>query len=157
MPAITAIIHAGSDVLRIGRAVDSLRVCDEVIVVDHDSADGMPARAREYGAKVLRGTSSDASLYVTLARHDWILSILPTEALHENLEAALHEWKDSDPGTATGFRMDVREETGSGWRDLGPQLRLVHRKRLSWNDPLPPDSLPDAPIIPGTILRFAKP
>ena len=154
MPPITAIVHTANDALRIGRALESLRVCDQVIVVDHDSRDQTTAVARSYGAAIRCG---DAAAAVAAARHDWILCLLPTEALHENLEAALHEWKDTDPGDAAGFRIAVREESGAGWQEAGTSLRLVHRARIALRDPLPVDGSPEAPTIPGHILRFARP
>ena len=45
MPKISALIHAHNDGLRIGRAVESLRCCDQVLVVDHDSTDDTVRRA----------------------------------------------------------------------------------------------------------------
>lgn len=158
MPRITAILHTCNDALRIGRALESLRVCDELIVVDHGSQDNTAAVAREYGATVLSGSpATEASACASRAQHDWILCLLPNESLHESLEAALHEWKGSEPGKTPGFQIALREETAQGWKPAGTPLRLVDRRRVVWSETLPPDSCPDAGRLPGEILRFAHP
>lgn len=158
MPKITAIVHTANDALRIGRAVESLRVCDEVIVVDHQSTDDSASVAREHGALVKIGVPGvEPGAYIFDARHDWILCLLPNESLHETLEAVLHEWKDSDPGEKPGFCIEVREESSEGWRSLGPQLRLVNRTRVNWPDKLPPNTCNGQADLAGEILRFALP
>ena len=159
VPKITAIVHASNDALRIGRAVESLRGCDEVIVVDHGSTDDTAIVAREYGALVKPGVPGvEPGAYIFDARFDWILCLLANESLHESAEAALHEWKDSDPGEAPGFCLQVREEQpAGGWEALGAQLRLVNRKRMNWSDRLPPAVCDGQGSLPGEILRFAHP
>ena len=153
MPLLSALLHASDDALRIGRAVESLRPCDEVLVIDHGSTDATARVARDYGATVLAATpGADPAAH---ARHYWILCLLPNEALTEALEASLHEWKRSDPGDAPGFALSLREEAGDGWRQLPPQLRLVHRRRITWTGPLPPNQ--PAPLLAGDLLRFARP
>src|SRR5215813_4464897 len=52
---ITALIHAQDNERSLGRALDSLRPCDEVIVVDHGSKHETAKVAREHGAKVISG------------------------------------------------------------------------------------------------------
>ena len=158
MPKITAIVHASNDALRIGRAIESLRVCDEVMVIDHQSADDTAKIAREHGALVRGGIPGvEPGAFIFDAAYDWILCILPNESLHESLEAALHEWKDSDPGETPGFCVAVREESDGTWNALGAQLRLVNRTRMNWSDRLPPGNCPDSQPLPGEILRFAQP
>lgn len=159
MPKITAIVHASNDAMRIGRAVESLRVCDEVIVVDHQSTDDSAKVARDHGALVKIGVPGvEPGAYIFDAHHDWILCLLPNESLNETLEAALHEWKDGDPGEKPGFLIDVREENSEGWHVLGPQLRLVNRRRMNWPDRLPPNSEEHGtPDLSGEILRFSNP
>ncbi len=158
VPKITAIVHASNDALRIGRAVESLRVCDEVMVVDHQSTDDTAKIARDHGALVKIGVPGvEPGAYIFDAAYDWILCILPNESLHESLEAALHEWKDSDPDETPGFCIAVREEDAGGWRSLGAQLRLVNRKRMNWPDKLPPSNCPNSRPLAGEILRFAQP
>jgi glycosyltransferase involved in cell wall biosynthesis len=37
MPQLTALIHTHNDELRLGRALESLRPCDELLIFDHGS------------------------------------------------------------------------------------------------------------------------
>ncbi len=157
MPTITAIVLARNDAARIGRALDSLRSCDEVLVIDASSEDRTRELARAHGATV-KAAHPGARLhkYLPEARNDWILSILPTEALSEALEASLFLWKETDPGSAAGFLVGMREETETGWKIRAPELRLAHRLRAVWRGNLPAYD-PNAPVLEGDLLRFSIP
>src|SRR4051794_9770170 len=95
MPKITAILHTHNDALRIGRTLDSLRPCDEVIVVDHGSEDDTVGLARKHGATIKKGLPGvEPGAYVMDARNDWIFCLSPQEALNEALEISLLEFKE---------------------------------------------------------------
>jgi hypothetical protein len=64
--------------------------------------------------------------------------------------------KDKDAANQCGFSVNVREETGNGWKELGAHTRLVNRKKVNWQDHLPADD-PKAETLPGHLLRFSKP
>ena len=155
MPRITALIHTNNDALRIGRALDSLRPCDEVLVVDHGSEDDTRRIAREHGATVKKGIPGvEPGTYATDAQYAWVLCLLPSESLTEGLEAALFEWKDTEPAEETvGLAIGLREETDSGWQAHPPELRLVNRDKLNWHDALPPNQ-DGVPALHGDLLRF---
>lgn len=156
MPKISALVHASNDAPRLGRALDSLRVCDEILLIDHHSDDETAKVARDHGAKVQKAVIGvEEGAYAIDTRHDWILCILPTESLSEALEAGLHEWKENDH-EETGFAFNVREESDAGWKGLGPQMRLVNRTRINWTGALPPNQ-PEAPRVNGDLLRFTNP
>ena len=169
MAKITALLHTHNDAARIGRALDSLRACDEVLVIDHLSTDDTAKIARYHGAAVKEGVPGvNPGVYAMDARHDWVLCLLPNEAVGEGLEASLFEWKDrkheksgeeerdKDTSGPCSLAMQVREETENGWKELGAHTRLVNRKRINWPGHLPFDD-PSAPLLPGHLLRFAKP
>ncbi len=156
MPKITAILHASNDAARIGRAVDSLRVCNQVLVIDHRSDDDTGKVAQEHGATVKEGIPGvEDGAYVIDAAHDWILCILPSESLSEALQASLAEWKQQDdlPENVIGYAVQVREQKAAAWRSLGSQMRLVNRKRINWTGALPPNAS-NAEKIMGDLLRF---
>jgi glycosyltransferase involved in cell wall biosynthesis len=155
MPKITALIHVLNDEPHLGRALDSLRPCDEVVVVNHGASDDTVKAARDHGARVVKGVQGVArGVYVQDARNDWILCLLPLEAVAEELEASLLEWKGADPTQGQiGYNMRIREQNGAGWRLLSPELRLVNRKQINWIGELPPEA-PDAPLLEGHILRI---
>ena len=155
MPRLTALLHTANDARRIGRALDSLRCCDELLVVDHDSADATIRIARQHGARVEPAASATDS-GAALAAHDWVLCLLPSEALSESLEATLLEWKQEDPGDALAYALALRQETVNGWQHCAPEVRLVHRRKISWSGALPP-SRADALSLCGDLLRFADP
>ena len=170
MPLITALLHTENDARRLGRTLQTLLPCDEIIVVDHDSHDTTLHIAREYGARVVAAERSrPLEHYLQLARHDWILSVEPRESLTESLEATLLEWKSLN-AVQTGvfaFSVLLREETPTGWfSNPTPQPRLVSRELVSrellsreydqWRGQLQA-SHPSAPILEGELLRFALP
>jgi glycosyltransferase involved in cell wall biosynthesis len=169
MAKITALIHTHNDAARIGRLLDSLRACDETLVIDHRSTDDTVKIASEHGATVKEGVPGvNAGVYAIDARHDWVLCLLPTEAVSEAMEASLFEWKgrkdepsdhedkDAIAPWQRSFSFQVREERHGTWKELGTHTRLVNRKHVNWPDQLPPDD-PSAQVLPGHLLRFSEP
>ncbi len=155
MPRITALLHITNDARRIGRALDSLRCCDELLVLDHGSADASLRIARQHGARVEQASSA-ADSGAGRAAHDWVLCLLPSEALSESLEATLLEWKQEDPGDAAAYALALRQETVNGWQHCAPEVRLVHRRKMSWAGALPPNTA-DTLSLCGDLLRFREP
>jgi glycosyltransferase involved in cell wall biosynthesis len=152
MPPLTAVIHTRNDELRLGRALESLRPCDELLIFDHGSRDGTAAIAREYGARLLPATGAG----LNHPRHDWILCLLPTEALSEALEASLFEWKLKEYDSACTFSASVREQAGGNWVPYPPTTRLVNRRVQPWTGPLPTHD-PKGQLLAGDLLRFREP
>jgi glycosyltransferase involved in cell wall biosynthesis len=156
MPKITALIHAENDALRLGRTLDSLRPCDEVLVIDHNSADDTANVARDHGATVKTGILGvEPGAYSIDSRHEWILCVQPGESLSEGMEAALFEWKGTQPDENTpGFSFQVREDNGSGnWKTGPAEMRLVNRNRVNWTGKLPPNA-EQAIQLHGNLLKF---
>jgi hypothetical protein len=157
VPNITALIHAHADAGRLGRSLESLRPCDQVVVILHGDDEPTHKIAREHGATVkaaVEGVSSGA--YLVDAANDWILCLRPDEALSEALEAALFEWKRHGPPEVMGFSINIRQETASGWQACPPETRLVNRERINWTGEFPPND-PGAPRLGGDLLRFSSP
>jgi glycosyltransferase involved in cell wall biosynthesis len=154
---VTALLHTHNHGLQLVRALDSLRPCDEVLVVDHASADDTVKVARDHGARVVQGVAGvDHGAYAHDAQNDWILCLLPSESLAEELEASLLEWREEEhAGAAPGFNVGVRMQNGEGWKFLPAEMRLVNRKQLNWVGDLPPLN-PNAPSLKGHLLRIPK-
>lgn len=147
MPALTALIYTHNDELRLGRTLESLRPCDELLIVDGGSRDRTLAIAREYGARVAPAGQ---------ATHEWILCLLPTEALSEGLEASLFEWKLQEHEAGCAFAVRVREQAGNAWVSHPPSTRLLNRRARPWSGPLPENDA-RARVLEGDLLRFREP
>jgi glycosyltransferase involved in cell wall biosynthesis len=157
MPKITALIHTHNDGLRLGRALDSLRSCDQVIVVDHGSTDNTEKVARDHGAEFKEGIPGvDHGAYSVDAEHDWVFCLRPNESVSESLEAALFEWKSKEHENSGAFNVGLREESEGGWRNLAPESRLVNRKSINWTGDLPPTATVHE-VLGGELLRFQHP
>ncbi|HEY1939607.1 MAG TPA: glycosyltransferase [Candidatus Angelobacter sp.] len=154
---ISALIHTCNHARSLGRALDSLRPCDEVLVVDHGSTDETVKIAKEHGAKVVNGVPGvDRGAYARDTRNKWILCLLPQEALAEDLEASLLEWVEAEQDeNQMGFNMAIREQNGAGWKSLEPEMRLANSKQINWTGDLPPDN-PNAPALAGHVLRIPE-
>jgi glycosyltransferase involved in cell wall biosynthesis len=165
MPPITALLHTKNDALRLGRALEMLLPCTDIVIVDHHSTDSTPRVARQYGARVVTADANPAAdHYLDLARYDWILCLDPAESISEGLQASLFEWSVSPvradmSGAANGsaFSVFVREQTSEGWLQLpAPETRLIPRGWTRWEGRLPARE-PSAVALEGELLRFASP
>ncbi len=157
MPKLSAIVHTRNDAPRVGRLLETLRPCDQVLIIDDSTDDGVEKVAHQYGAsyrKCIPGVTPGA--YSMDALHEWILCILPNESLSEGLEASLFSWKEGDPKREDTFAVTVREEKNGQWSDLPSEVRLINRCCVNWTGKLPPN-LENAFVLPGHLNRFDTP
>ncbi|MGA8432968.1 MAG: hypothetical protein WB729_24310 [Candidatus Sulfotelmatobacter sp.] len=161
MPSITTLLHTFNHGLMLGRALETLYPCDEILIVDHGSYDDTVRVAHEYGARVI-SLPPDAlpSSWLQAASSDWILCLEPRESLTEALAASLYEWKLDEAGEGTRARacsLSLREETATGWRNLpNRETRLVEKNWSQWRGWLPAYD-PSAKMLDGPVLRFMRP
>src|ERR1022692_3651578 len=98
---ITATIITLNEERNIARAIESLRCCDEILIVDSGSVDRTVELAQKLGARVIeagwRGFAGQKNWAAEQASHDWILSLDADEALSEGLEAEIWNVKKCGP------------------------------------------------------------
>ena len=160
MPPITAILHTHNDAARLGRALETLHPCDEILIVDHGSSDATLHVARQHGARIARAAPGQTPAdLAAAAHHDWILCLLPSESLSEGLQASLFEWKLHEPEDVKHIpacSASVKLETGLGWRQTPSSTRLVPKHWERWEGNLPADD-PRSLLLQGDLFRFSRP
>ena len=172
MASITALLHTENDALRLGRALETLYACDDILVVDHGSRDATVRIARDYGARVVAASQgASAEDYLRAPAHsgrsrpsrgaEWILCLDPRESLTEKLAASLFEWKSESfhihADEAPAFSVFLREETAQGWMQVPTaQTRLVPQSWNEWNGRFPVHDA-SALALEGELLRFVFP
>jgi glycosyltransferase involved in cell wall biosynthesis len=140
MPPISATIITHNEARNIARAIRSLSVADEIVVVDAESTDETRTIAAELGARVIthawEGFAAQKNFAAAQARHGWILSLDADEELDARAQSALAHWKTAEPAAA-GYRLARRAQylgrwiLYSGWYP-DYKLRLFDRRRGSW-------------------------
>jgi glycosyltransferase involved in cell wall biosynthesis len=158
MPPISAIVHTHNDELRIGRLLQTLPPCDEILIIDHGSTDLTLRIAREYAARIFPAERSPAD-QLRHACNEWLLCLRPNESLSEGLEATLFEWRQrSKAEVQSVFAAAIvpRTETPSGWTQTLPETRLVPKTWPQWQGQLPAHD-PQAIVLQGDLLRFSLP
>ena len=162
MASITALLHTENDARRLGRALETLYPCDDILIVDHGSRDATVRIAREYGATVVSATLGFSSQdYLRFAGAGWVLLLDPCESLTEKLAASLFEWKsemfDAKVPARSAFCVFLRDETAQGWVEVpAAQTRLVPQSWTMWNGKYPIHE-PSALALEGELLRFVFP
>ncbi len=137
---ISATIITYNEELNLPRVIESLRCCDEIVVVDSGSTDRTVEIALRYGARVLeanwRGYSGQKNYASSQATHDWVLSIDADEALSEDLEGEIWGLKkngfDCDAYTFPRLAQYLgRWILHSGWYP-DRKIRLFDRRKAHW-------------------------
>ncbi len=137
---ITATIITLNEERNIGRAIESLRCCDEILIVDSGSVDRTMELAEKLGARVIeagwRGYSGQKNWAAEQASHDWILSLDADEALSEALEAEIWNLKKHGPRYDAYTMPRLAKYLGrwilhSGWYP-DRKLRLYDRRKAKW-------------------------
>jgi glycosyltransferase involved in cell wall biosynthesis len=158
MPLITALLHTENDAPRLGRCLETLYPCDNIVVIDHASCDQTSVLAREYGARVVSAVhGAPPPHYLRSIPSAWILCLDPHESLSESLAASLYAWKSVREPSAAAYSVFLREETEKGWIEIPTaRTRLVPLSWNQWRQGLPVEA-PSAIALEGPLLRFALP
>jgi glycosyltransferase involved in cell wall biosynthesis len=137
---ISATIIARDEERNIARAIESLRCCDEIVVVDSGSIDRTIEIATKLGARVVeagwRGYAAQKNFAAECAKYDWILSIDADEALSESLEADIWLLKKNGPRFDAYTMPRLAQYLGkwilhSGWYP-DRKVRLYRRDKAKW-------------------------
>jgi glycosyltransferase involved in cell wall biosynthesis len=162
MPPFSAVLHTQNDALRLGRTLETLLPCAEILIFDHQSTDSTLRIARLYGARVFNAANyAERMHYLQHARNDWIFYMNPSESLTEGLQASLFEWGQMPRpslSSAQAFSVNVREQVDGRWRQHPePEIRLVTRHWTHWNGLLPASGPRPSTALQGELLRLAYP
>ncbi len=137
---ISAAIITYNEERNLPRAIESLRCCDEILVVDSGSTDRTVEIAQKFGARVLeanwRGYSGQKNFASDQAAHDWVLSIDADEALSEDLEGEIWQLKKNGPAYDAYTVPRLAQYLGrwilhSGWYP-DRKIRLFDRRKARW-------------------------
>lgn len=137
---ISATIITFNEERNIARVIESLRCCDEILVLDSGSNDRTVEIATNLGARVeeasWRGYAAQKNVAAELASNDWILSLDADESLSEALEAEIWQIKKSGP-QFDGYTVPrLAQYLGrwilhSGWHP-DRKVRLFDRRKAKW-------------------------
>jgi glycosyltransferase involved in cell wall biosynthesis len=137
---ITATIITCNEERNIARAMESLRCCDEIVVVDSGSTDRTAEIAAKLGARVIEspwgGYARQKNYAAECAGNDWILSIDADEALSEALEGEIWQIKKNGPQHDAYTMPRLAQYLGrwilhSGWYP-DRKIRLYDRRKARW-------------------------
>jgi glycosyltransferase involved in cell wall biosynthesis len=156
---LSAVLITHDEERNLPRALESVRFCDEVVVLDGGSNDRTRELAAAAGARVETsapwpGFVEQRNRAVAAARHDWVLAIdadeRVTDALRDEIRA------QAARGFAhAGYRIPRlafylgRWIRGTDWWP-DPQLRLFDRRRGRWQGGLIHESV----RVDGTVGRL---
>jgi glycosyltransferase involved in cell wall biosynthesis len=137
---ITATIITCNEERNIARSIESLRCCDEILIVDSGSVDRTVELATNLGARVVeanwRGYAGQKNWAAEQASNEWILSLDADEALSEALEAEIWNVKKSGPRADAYTMPRLARYLGrwiyhSGWYP-DRKIRLYDRRKAKW-------------------------
>ena len=137
---ITATIITLNEERNIARAVESLRCCDEILILDSGSVDRTVELAEKLGTRVIeagwRGFAGQKNWAAEQAAHDWILSLDADEAVSEALEAEIWNLKKNGPQQDAYTMPRLARYLGRwilhcGWYP-DRKIRLYDRRKAKW-------------------------
>ncbi|HEY7411726.1 MAG TPA: glycosyltransferase family 2 protein [Vicinamibacteria bacterium] len=150
MVPLSAVIITLNEEKNLPDALESVRFCDEVVVVDAGSTDATRALAEGAGARVVTsapwpGFVAQRNRAVDEARHDWVLAVDADERVTPALRDAILAERARGFGRA-GYRVRRlaryldRWIRGTDWYP-DPQLRLFDRRLGRWEGSLVHESV----------------
>ncbi|MBS0226757.1 MAG: glycosyltransferase family 2 protein [Proteobacteria bacterium] len=132
----------------LGRCLDSLMFCDEIVVLDSGSDDATLEIARAHGARIqaqpFAGYGPQKQAAIDLAAHDWILLLDADESISDvDAQAIVHEL---EAPRADGYRLERQEwlfwRWPHRWTRGNRQLRLFRKSKGGMNS-VPVHAAPD--------------
>jgi len=162
---ISATIITFNEERNVARAIESLRCCDEILVLDSGSNDRTAEIATKLGARVVEaswhGYAAQKNIAAELAASDWVLSLDADESLSEALEAELWQIKKNGP-KFDGYTVPrLAQYLGrwilhSGWYP-DRKVRLFNKHKAQWIGEFVHESVKvDGPVghLKSNLLHF---
>lgn len=137
---ISAAIITLNEQRNVARAMESLRCCDEIVVVDSGSTDRTVEIARNLGARVIenpwQGYADQKNYATEQCANDWVLSLDADESLSEALEGEIWQIRKHGPQFDAYTMPRLAQYLGrwilhSGWYP-DRKVRLYDRRRARW-------------------------
>ena len=141
-PPISAVVICFNEEDGIARCLESLSICDEIIVVDSNSTDGTREIAARYTERIVEqeflGYRDQKNFAIDLAKHDWVLCLDADEALSPELAEEIPRALSANDDRIVGYWLDRVTYFLGTWHELGEwypdlQLRLFRRSRGKWS------------------------
>jgi hypothetical protein len=158
MRKFSTLIHLKDDSHHMDRTLDSLKISDELLVVDHVATEETRDLLRRHGANVLEAIDGvHDGAYATNAINDWVLLVNPSESPDGELRAALERWQKDDSqkdDEVAGYTVAVGLHPSSTENNNHRELRFVNRTRINWMEELP-NTASNVLSFPGSLLRVA--
>jgi len=147
---VSAVLITRDEEHNLPAALESLRFCDEIVVLDSGSTDRTRELAQAAGARVEIGTPwpgfvAQRTRALALARHDWVLALDADERVTPSLRDEIEGLRRRGFDRA-GYRMPRvthylgRWIRGTDWYP-DAQLRLFDRRRGRWTGALVHESV----------------
>ncbi len=141
---VTACVITLNEEERLGSCLSSLKLCDEIVVVDSHSTDATREIAAASGARVIErdwpGYAAQKEFAVRAATHDWVLCLDADERLSPELQAEIEALRVTGFRDMSGFEMPRCTRYLGAWIRHGTwypdrQLRLFDRRYGGWVNP----------------------
>jgi glycosyltransferase involved in cell wall biosynthesis len=135
---VSAVVITLNEAENLERCLESIRWCDEIVVVDSGSTDATVEIARRYRASVsvrpFTGYGEQKQFAVHQASHDWILSIDADEVITPLLREELTGLLARGPHDLAGVEIPrtmvfLGREFRHGAEHAAPLLRMFRRSR----------------------------
>ena len=139
-PKLSATVICQDEAEKIRGCLDSVRFCDEVVVVDSGSGDGTLEIARELADRVIEnpwpGYVAQQNFATAQACGEWVLSVDADERVTPELSAEIRRALEGDP-EVDGFRINRHVHYLGRWIDHSGwyperRVRLFRRGRGRW-------------------------
>lgn len=154
---ISATVITLNEEKNIGRCLESLGFCREIVVVDSGSDDKTVEIARQYTDKVIvthwRGYGAQKNFAIYLAKYDWILSVDADEEVSAELSDSITALLPDN--RYKGYYINRHTHYLGKWINHGGwypdyHLRLFNRNCCRWNEQIVHESV----RIEGEVARL---
>lgn len=165
---LSAVIITFNEELNIERCILSLKdVADEILVVDSFSTDNTQALCEKNGVRFLQhpfeGHIEQKNYAMSMASHDYVLSLDADEVLSDELQSAVRKVKSDWEGPAYAMNR-LTNHCGAWIRHCGwypdRKIRLWDRRKGKWQGENPHDRVvmqeeSSVHTLPGDILHYS--
>ena len=161
-PTVSAIVVCFNEEERIGDCLESLRWCDEIVVVDSFSTDRTPEICRRYTDRFIQrewaGYRDQKAFAHSQATREWVLLADSDERVTAELRDEIQASLARDGGEYAGYAVPRLVHYLDRWWRRGGwypdyDVRLFRRERATWSGSDPHEKI----LVDGKVRRLKNP